>query len=760
MKYWPEILCIGFFGVLSTVWLAPAGVIPGIVVGNKVTTGNSANTHPVADSNEIQGGPMQFQFSSELRTIPESRKRKGMLVYISQTDAYYKAYSTNGHYWQRFTVSGNIDTSGLATKPEFYAYTSTSRLPAGTFQQYTTIPRLTVERFGRYTTLLRLPVYRFVAYTSAARTRFIGYSSHVARTYASQAMIASHNTMGSSHNGHFVDTNNPHNVTAAQTGAVSTGTFSTYQTATDAAIAAKQSKLGFDVYTSQHKGTTQGPQGIRGYDGREALRAVILNGFLTVQYDADGLNPQVSSANPFAVYLFEGSNAVASDKILSYDWYIPAVDTQLTYPAYEVDGMQIHRQTFAPGVYSKYSSGKSNNYVKATVTHVSGRQASVSVPVSITKQGGRGYTGPQGAAASVTADSVFGAFSTHRSDKVLVFRPLSSTQGPLLGTKDKGGNARWWVDGLGYMHFMDDNGFGMIEMQSDGTIKLLYQNQLRLQFKSGSPVTIFRNGVPVYEVYSTGRWKGQEGYGKTATKIFPYVRPDGYRSYTSIVVNPVTQSTSATVTRYLAYSTYHTVGKKFGTYSSMKSINSRYYGSTELAATPGFTFEVLFKGIDDFNKVELLEQYNGSAGHNVDIQIYNYLSSSWQTLETITTQAAITQKIYTIMGAQPFLSGTNARLRFNHTSAGTVTHNMLVDYVSLTRDTGAGMPAGDLKSLQYNRAGSFAGTYVNYTTVVTGGRTNARMMLPAGVTNIDFVNQRRQVVFSIRSSGGVVVGGS
>lgn len=56
---------------------------------------------------------------------------------------------------------------------------------------------------------------------SVARKVFANYTSSVRTNYATGAMLASHNTATASHDSHFVNTSNPHSVTALQTGAES-----------------------------------------------------------------------------------------------------------------------------------------------------------------------------------------------------------------------------------------------------------------------------------------------------------------------------------------------------------------------------------------------------------------------------------------------------------------------------------------------------------------------------------------------------------
>jgi hypothetical protein len=149
---------------------------------------------------------------------------------------------------------------------------------------------------------------------------------------------------------------------------------------------------------------------------------------------------------------------------------------------------------------------------------------------------------------------------------------------------------------------------------------------------------------------------------------------------------------SAAAINYKAYSTVVGPGSiAYGNYSSTWKYDSSNLRINEVTGTPGYTVELLYKNIATFNKVQVHEWYNGSVAHSVDIQLYNYVNAGWDTLETITDQSNLVAKVYNIISATPYLSGSNARLRFNHSTAGTGTHYLLLDYAALTQDSGSGV---------------------------------------------------------------------
>lgn len=64
--------------------------IPGIVVTAPITTGDTDNTFPVADTSELQGGYMQVADVAARDAIPAARRKAGMRVYAAATGLVYQ----------------------------------------------------------------------------------------------------------------------------------------------------------------------------------------------------------------------------------------------------------------------------------------------------------------------------------------------------------------------------------------------------------------------------------------------------------------------------------------------------------------------------------------------------------------------------------------------------------------------------------------------------------------------------------------------
>lgn len=144
MRYAGEIAICLLFALLISSWVWGAGV----VVPNTVTT---AGDYPVADSNQVKGGPVFVEYTADLRTVSETLKRKGMIAHVRENDTYYRAYSTHGHYWERYapaagggvTVHNNLTGRDAADAHPVGAITGLQpsldeKLPAAIFNGLTT----------------------------------------------------------------------------------------------------------------------------------------------------------------------------------------------------------------------------------------------------------------------------------------------------------------------------------------------------------------------------------------------------------------------------------------------------------------------------------------------------------------------------------------------------------------------------------------------------------------------------------------------
>jgi hypothetical protein len=313
----------------------------------------------------------------------------------------------------------------------------------------------------------------------------------------------------------------------------------------------------------------RGYSGLRGYRGYSGLRGIsgfsgeksapplfcaLSSGTTVVTYDVQGINPKPSPIKDFFVKLWQGATALSVTKtsgttagVRRFAWNTGAT---ITGRKSQVYGSSTSAK-FAPLVLSTYSASRGNGVLYVQITYstanivnntVSGKRVCVTgIPIVVYKTPSDGAIGPVGPAGIVTRKSIFDNMTTGNSasNSPFQFRPstVDSTTPALMGFRNYSGHAKIKFDGAGYQSFIDRNGYPVIKAGADGTVALFVNNVKWLDMTASKTVTVYRNAVAVYQIYSTGRWKGAENWPDAAhvaaghTSLF--TNQYGFRQYTS-----------------------------------------------------------------------------------------------------------------------------------------------------------------------------------------------------------------------------------
>jgi hypothetical protein len=124
--------------------------------------------------------------------------------------------------------------------------------------------------------------------------------------------------------------------------------------------------------------------------------------------------------------------------------------------------------------------------------------------------------------------------------------------------------------------------------------------------------------------------------------------------------------------------------------------DGNFYHITEAAGAPGIDLEVEFVSVTAFDWVQIKAVYDGATNHAVGIQLYNFNTTTWDTFNAAqTSQEDVTNAGEYILNSYDFFVpddanyiGTGAddgdvRVRFHHTMAGNVSHDLYIDVVAL-----------------------------------------------------------------------------
>ena len=112
------------------------------------------------------------------------------------------------------------------------------------------------------------------------------------------------------------------------------------------------------------------------------------------------------------------------------------------------------------------------------------------------------------------------------------------------------------------------------------------------------------------------------------------------------------------------------------------------YHLNEVTGVPGQDLIVDFVGVDKFNYVQILSNYNGSATHTVRIELYDWDGATWVRWNASVgiEQAISNHSFWVPCGANYVGTGADAgkvRVRFYHPATGDAAHDLYIEGVVL-----------------------------------------------------------------------------
>jgi len=273
----------------------------------------------------------------------------------------------------------------------------------------------------------------------------------------------------------------------------------------------------------------------------------------------------------------------------------------------------------------------------------------------------------------------------------------SSTTGALTVTGGVGIQKDLWVGGRAYV-----NGFEVVttatviastlqavsEQGSTTTVALALLNTSS-STSTTTGALVVSGGVGVggsINVESTSYISGSKiltaGDLETVTYTATYLTNDP-TSVTGLVAVAGTST---------AYGTYN-----FGTVTDIQTFNdyntatnTGFYSINDATGAPGAMTYIGFTGIVDFNRFVLNINYTQNSGHTQELDIYNWVTATWDTFTTYSGSTGWFQFILGIIDPAPYISSGDVWTRVYHVSNGSPSHRTWIDYAALEKSIQGG----------------------------------------------------------------------
>lgn len=128
-----------------------------------------------------------------------------------------------------------------------------------------------------------------------------------------------------------------------------------------------------------------------------------------------------------------------------------------------------------------------------------------------------------------------------------------------------------------------------------------------------------------------------------------------------------------------------------GGFADVAAWDGTYFQIQEVTGAPGFDITFDFVVSENLFKCTTLiwsGRYEGNPAHNVQLEMYDHLATAWKVIDIIASNSADELRSYTLPEAPtrfvgPLSDRSVALVRFHHTSSGTTTHDLYIDYLAI-----------------------------------------------------------------------------
>lgn len=113
-------------------------------------------------------------------------------------------------------------------------------------------------------------------------------------------------------------------------------------------------------------------------------------------------------------------------------------------------------------------------------------------------------------------------------------------------------------------------------------------------------------------------------------------------------------------------------------------LDGNVYHIDEVVGVPGFDLEVNFTTVTRIRGVQTRFFYDGTATHDVHVEMRNYATSAWDVMTSVNGTPDYVTLMWWLPSAANYIDGSgNSIVRFYHVTSGNAAHNIDIDYVGL-----------------------------------------------------------------------------
>jgi len=122
-----------------------------------------------------------------------------------------------------------------------------------------------------------------------------------------------------------------------------------------------------------------------------------------------------------------------------------------------------------------------------------------------------------------------------------------------------------------------------------------------------------------------------------------------------------------------------------GSYADLDDIGANYMSISEANGADPLTIRFGFTGVGAINQVAIRGYYQGTAGHTIAVEIYNYTAAGYEILGYMPIRTDYAWYVYPLYNYTDYLDSGATTVRLRHVENGVITHDLFLDYVVLKK---------------------------------------------------------------------------
>ena len=133
-----------------------------------------------------------------------------------------------------------------------------------------------------------------------------------------------------------------------------------------------------------------------------------------------------------------------------------------------------------------------------------------------------------------------------------------------------------------------------------------------------------------------------------------------------------------------------------GSYTDSSDVEDAwYYDGVSLNFTEGNGVDPLdiylnFTGVVDFSQLVMKEYYIGSASHTIQVEIWDYDDSTWESYFAFVGQTGMTQLSIPVYDSAEHINNSIVQVRLHHIQNGVASHRLYIDFIWLVDGSDVG----------------------------------------------------------------------